>query len=109
VLYRAKTNTCELLQEGGFAVGFMDEIFLKDQTVTLENGDIFVLLTDGILEAMNLSNKMYGIEGVDDFLKKAVNKENPEELINELLNNVKVFTDGRILKDDNTVLVLRKC
>ncbi|MBO4212522.1 MAG: SpoIIE family protein phosphatase, partial [Clostridia bacterium] len=44
----------------GFVLAAMDAVRYKEQTVELKKGDIIFLYTDGVTEAMNGNNELYG-------------------------------------------------
>jgi phosphoserine phosphatase RsbU/P len=52
VVYRAETGEVEWLAEGGMALGIDAETDYKSGWITLEPGDMLLLYTDGVTEAL---------------------------------------------------------
>ena len=63
------------------------------------------LYTDGITDADNYDEKMYGEERLLKFFNEYGSNENP---INGLLNDIKAFTKGKEQYDDMTLIYLKK-
>jgi phosphoserine phosphatase RsbU/P len=58
--YRNASGKATELLENGIVLGMFAEATYKDVEVRLEPGDRYVLYTDGILEAANSADEMYG-------------------------------------------------
>jgi serine phosphatase RsbU (regulator of sigma subunit) len=50
------------LDTGGLVLGIMEDAEHKVGTIELENGDIVLLYTDGLIDAMNFDNELWGKE-----------------------------------------------
>ncbi len=48
----------------GQALGIFDSVFLDEQTINLSEGSMMLLYTDGISDAINRENKMFGLQGI---------------------------------------------
>jgi serine phosphatase RsbU (regulator of sigma subunit) len=69
----------------------------------LEPNDTWVLITDGVDEAMDPASNLYGKNRVRDFVGS--NSEEPEELCKSLLADVRTHAAGRPQNDDITIMV----
>lgn len=69
-------------------------------------GSIFVLYTDGVTEAMNLQNDMFGQERLVDLAKKLKGKS-PEEVVKAIHDAVTVFAGKAKQHDDITVMAIK--
>ncbi|MBQ6469598.1 MAG: SpoIIE family protein phosphatase [Lachnospiraceae bacterium] len=67
----------------GFVIGGLDSVKYKEYELQLEPGSRLFLYTDGIPEATNSANEMYGLDRM-----LAVLNENREACLEELLSNV---------------------
>ena len=78
--------------------GEMFERLLQEQTIPLEPGDLYIFFTDGISEAMNADNSLYGL----DRLQKQIGKQqdNVTQLGRHILDDVRNFVGGRAQSDD---------
>ncbi|MHB8956298.1 MAG: SpoIIE family protein phosphatase [Pirellulaceae bacterium] len=77
-----------------------------DPTVALSPGDILVLLTDGIAEAMNPDQKTFGLERTLDVVRK--NRDKPASQIVEMLfRAARDYAQGEPQMDDMTAVVVK--
>jgi len=67
--FRNATGRTAELVENGIVLGMFGEATYKDLEVRLEPGDRYVLYTDGILEAANPDDEMYGANRLMHFLE----------------------------------------
>jgi len=65
-----------------------------------------VLYTDGITEAMNAREEMFGEERLYEVIRH-VNGRNSGEILTNILNVVKEFTGDYPQSDDITLMVVR--
>lgn len=76
------------------------------QTVDLEEGDLWVLLSDGIVEAVSKSGEVLGFERWEAMLAATAGL-GAEEARNLLLEGLGAFVGDRDQEDDLTLLVVR--
>jgi sigma-B regulation protein RsbU (phosphoserine phosphatase) len=106
VLYRAAKDEFEYLDTDGMPVGIMSGIEYGKGYTTLEKGDIAVLYTDGITEAMNNDHEEYGMDRFYAMIR--ANKRAPsEEISNRILEDVNRFVSGAPQHDDETLLIFK--
>ena len=109
LLFHQEANSGEpvcWLMPTGPAIGLVEEFRVEEQTVTLRPGDILLLYTDGVTEAMNLEEEEFGTERLAAFLRQSANLS-PAELVRELRTRLRDFTNGQPLADDTTVVVCK--
>lgn len=95
------------LPRGGIALGAMDPIHLKNQTIQLKPGDACVLYTDGITETFDPHGMPFGNQRFERALGKGI-KANATELLEIIENHVKAFRDTAPTSDDTTLLVIKR-
>jgi len=95
------------LKKGGMILGVMQTIvpYLSDM-VQLESGDIIVLFTDGITEAMNVKWEEYSDERLESFVLERDHLDS-KQLLDEIKRSVEQFTIGAEQSDDITGLVIK--
>ena len=107
VLMSAKSGLASLVETKGdtFPLGILDEADYEETLLQLETGDKVVFYTDGIVEAMNEQEEMFGFERL---LKMVQTSQSAiaEELLNEIVNKVKEFTGSAPQHDDLTIIVI---
>lgn len=107
VLHR-DTGTVENLRPSGFALGFFDSGTYENVQTALAPNDVLLLLTDGISEGMDRADQQFGLDRVAETLAKTPPHMTANDIIREILKAFHRFTDGRQLKDDVTLLVLKR-
>ena len=90
----------------GFVVGGMEGVRYKDYELTLEKGGTLFLYTDGVAEANNEQNELFGT----DRMLEALNRENATnmaQLLTNMGNAVNDFVGDAPQFDDLTMLGIR--
>ena len=82
------------------------ERLLKEDTIALGTGDLFVLFTDGISEAMNLGDECYGEARLADLIQEHGHLPF-EELRERILREIRAFVGAASQHDDMTMLLLK--
>lgn len=106
VLYRSAQDSFEYLDTEGMPVGIMAGVEYGMNYITLEKGDIAILYTDGITEAMNNSHEEFGMDRFKDVIRKN-RRESSREISNRILEEVNRFVGTAPQHDDETLLVLK--
>jgi sigma-B regulation protein RsbU (phosphoserine phosphatase) len=88
-------------------VGLLPGATYTQPSVTLHEGDLVLLYSDGITESENRDEEEYGMERLTDLLRE--HRERPlDEPLNLLDNAVTEFAAGLPQGDDQTVILLRR-
>lgn len=110
VLWRKPTNTCHLVNTGGLALGIdkgpLFERCIKEQRLQLCEGDRFVLYTDGIIEAMNERNELWGQQNFYRAIRDLAERDS-NEFINLLIQRVEKHQGNAPQHDDITLVTGR--
>lgn len=101
IRHRPGTNTSMVNTANGFPLGVWPGSY-EEMQVKLEPGDRLLIYSDGVLEAANLRGEEYGAVR----LPKVLQKKNLSA--KELLTDVKEFTQGGVLADDATAIMIRR-
>ena len=106
LVYRSLTDSFELLDTDGLPVGIAAEtVYGQDETV-LNAGDIAVLYTDGISEAMNLKHEEYSLARVKEDIRRFKDL-GVQDIAARILQNITEFAGDEPQHDDETILVLK--
>src|SRR6266436_7087489 len=96
----------EAFTEGSFPVGLVPEAEYTAACLKLEPGDTLVLFSDGVTEAMDPDDQLYGVPRLKQLLTGL--PECPlEEIQKCVLESVENFARGAHQADDLTLLVVR--
>ena len=90
-------------------VGAMAGRTFARETLVLEPGEALFLYTDGVTEAMNEADQLFGEERMDGELSALAPGAGPEEIIRRVAAGVEAFSGAREQADDITMLALRYC
>ncbi len=100
------------LSANGLIIGFLANQKYKQHTSKIEPGDVLVLFTDGITEALREveakeEEKYFGERRLVDVIKKNVNKP-AREIQAAILRAISDFTAGAPQNDDITLVVIKR-
>ncbi|HAG12475.1 MAG TPA: hypothetical protein DCG49_01265 [Ruminococcus sp.] len=103
---KRKDGTFELYKDKhSFAVGGMEGIRYKEYTLQFTPGDRLFLYTDGVPEATNADNEMFGIENMLAALNQQPDAA-PQELLSNVRDAVQEFVKEAEQFDDLTMMSL---
>jgi len=94
------------LEAGGPVVGLLPDVPYVEQSVMLTPGDLLLLFTDGISEAMTKDDEEWGEERMIASAQECYHKTADEALV-DIFRDADVFTAGASQHDDMTLLVLK--
>jgi sigma-B regulation protein RsbU (phosphoserine phosphatase) len=95
------------LSDGGIILGMMPDMPYEIGTVTLQQGDLLMMYTDGVTEAMTGDDEEYEEERLQAFLRKYFHDKSPEIINQLLIDDLNDFTAGAPQGDDITLLTLK--
>ncbi len=95
------------LREGGLMLGAFPETSYEEATVHLKDGDLLFLFTDGLTEAHDPAEEMFGEERCMDGLRVSAGAD-PAGMLSSQLANVKTFVRGAEPSDDITLIAIRR-
>lgn len=98
------TKQMQWLQPTGAAIGLAESFTFRMETVVLQPGDILVLYTDGVTEAMNAVQEEFGENRLADFTQQQA-ASYPEKFIKELRLALNAFAGQQSHRDDVTIVV----
>ena len=91
-----------------FIVGGKKKMTYKEYEMDLEPGTVIFVYTDGVPEAKNAENKMYGLDATVDALNKEVDAD-VETLVKNVQGSVSDFVKDAEQFDDLTALCIEYC
>ena len=106
LLYRKDGEFEYLKSKPGFVLAGIDTVKYKTQSMTLNPGDKLFLYTDGITEAIDLNENMYGEERLKTTLNN-LKSGDPETTLNLIKNDLSEFVGDADQFDDITMLMVR--
>ncbi len=89
----------------GTPIGIFDYINYESGTFQLSNNESIVLYTDGVTEAMDIDNNLYGDERLIGLLAKSKD-HHPKVITKTIVDDVNKFVGKAEQSDDITILIL---
>ena len=103
----AAGKTPSRLKTGGVVLGFVPDFSYSEARMTLNQGDVLVLYSDGITEAMNEQEQEFGEQRLARTVQQHI-AEPAEAIINHILVQVREHS-GRVPQmDDMTLLIVKR-
>lgn len=106
-LLKADGKVQMLPNSNNICMGVTEGFPYQESTLTLNKGDILVTFTDGVTEACDPTNNLYGEERLEALL--ATQSGNTAEQVTSAINDaVNAHANGAEQSDDITVLVIKR-
>jgi serine phosphatase RsbU (regulator of sigma subunit) len=99
-------STIEELEPTGPVIGLLDEPGYRERQVALRPGDVLVMFTDGVTEAINRNEEMFS----DERLRAVVQESHTltaAEMVETIQRAVGSFCGNAPQFDDMTIMVLK--
>lgn len=97
----------QLPKSSNMMVGAFKEATYQEDSLQLGHGDTLVMYTDGVTEAMNRSDKVFGNKRLE-FLLGGLSGLSCQQIVETVKMGISCFVDGAEQSDDMTMLVLRR-
>jgi sigma-B regulation protein RsbU (phosphoserine phosphatase) len=99
-------NSCQRMPVTGMPLGITPKLEIFEKVLALRPGDALLLYSDGITEATNPRNKLFGVERLMSIISKH-GDNNATELMNTITKAVEAFCRGASPSDDITLIVIK--
>lgn len=107
---QASNGTVQSYRTQGLGVGIEKGIIfeksLVEEEVKISTGQIYAFFTDGVTEAMNEKNELFGDENLNAILKNKSTARS-SEIVNEIWSSVQTFRGEAEVNDDMTMVVVK--
>jgi phosphoserine phosphatase RsbU/P len=90
----------------GIVLGCLDDMTFLSKKVKLEKGELLYLYTDGVTEAFDINEEIYGEKRLIEFLQSH-SSLSAEEIVKESMNEITLFSAGIPQSDDITLLAIK--
>jgi len=96
----------EIIEATGLPAGLFDEAEYDEFTFKAKPGDMFVFLSDGILDARNRAGDTFGRPGVEKIIASCTD-QSPDCVVSSLFHAVEEHAAGEAIFDDQTVVAIK--
>ena len=94
------------LESNDLVLGVLPHTVYKEHTIRIQSGETVLLYTDGVTDASDAKEQMFGEENLIRVLRENRNLE-ATKLLQEILDSVRTFQGGVPQTDDVTLVVIR--
>ncbi len=105
LIFRSDGSREELPMTGP-ALGIMDDALYTEMKTSLSSGDIMIMYTDGVTEAVDGKNEEFGVDRLDRVVRK-FRDESAEKIRDEIIVAINEHTRGLDQFDDITIIVMK--
>ena len=102
-----RSNRIDSLEPVSLPVGIKPEEDYHEQRVDMEQGDLFVLYSDGVTEAMNPADELFGEQRLLALLPR-LRGQGPEQVGRAICDAVDRFSADERVDDDLSIVVIRR-
>ena len=95
-----------MIEAAGLPLGMFPDATYDEITIQAAPGDIFVFLSDGIIDASNRRDEQFGRARAEQAIAKSCHKS-AKEIVDALFDAANRFSSGAEVFDDQTVVVLK--
>jgi len=95
------------LETTGMLLGVMEDATYDESELSLESGDILVLYSDGITEAMNNEDDEFGLDRLSEIVQD-YSGESADILQQQILASVREHTGDVPQSDDITLMIIKR-
>lgn len=106
LLWRVRNSICERIDAEGLILGIKHEVVFEERETSLSPGDVLLLYTDGLTESENNVGDFFGEERLEQLLSE-YHAMQPQEIIDRIMEQARLFTGQRTFRDDVTMVALK--
>jgi len=104
--YDPATDTFDTLGGKGLPLGVMQDCVYTEANIQIQPGQIILIGTDGLKEATNSQNELFGNERLQMVMRDNYQKP-AKEILDEVFEALENFRGSAIRQDDETLVVIK--
>ena len=105
-IYRAHNQVTEEFMLSGIPLGSFNKVEYDELTTDFNKGDILAIISDGLAEAPNSKGDLFDYTQIQSIIT-ANSHLSAKALIDELMNQVDVWLEGKHNPDDITIVIIK--
>lgn len=109
--FNKKDQKLHIYQPEGIAIGMADmskfSSHISEQSVKMEEGDSLIFYTDGMVEAVNMENELFGEDRLYTLIRKYHDLPS-QQMVEKIEEHLAEFVNGTDQYDDMTIIVVKK-
>ena len=96
------------IENSDLPLGSMKSVRYESIAFDLAEGDVLIFYSDGLIEALNPDEEMYGAERLIEVASQIPNECTAEEVIQHIVEDVNRFVEEAEQYDDLTLVVIKR-
>ena len=100
--FQKETQTIKQLLTKQIPVAVKEDFTFTSNSINYSSGDVFILLTDGIIEVMNKAGELFGMDNVEALLLNK-NNEYPKAIFDYIFEQANAF--GKRADDQSAIVI----
>lgn len=93
--------------KGDAAIGIITNAEYNEQTITLNQNEILIAYSDGVIEAKNESGEFFGLNRFYQLIKNSSDIP-PQQLGSYIISQIELFVDDCPASDDISLIILKR-
>lgn len=106
VHFQRRVGRCVLLAGNQMPLGFNKSATYRQSQVPLEEGDVFIFYSDGIIEAQNGKGGFFGEDRLAELIR-ANGQRDPQEIADQVRETLAEFSHAETFADDLTCVAVQ--
>lgn len=106
ILWKNEGENCTTIPSTGLPLGVDQELPIQAERIALEPGDILVMYSDGLTEAVNQDGEPFGAHHLSDIIE-IVHQDSVENIQNWILESSRIFCGHQAQLDDVALLIIK--
>lgn len=106
-LFFSSDKKSRQLEKGGIVLGCLEDYPFAEERIKMEDGDLLLIYSDGITEAINENDEEFGESRLADIILSNRN-DSSTELVDKIINSVYLYAGNLEQMDDMTLVIIRK-
>jgi phosphoserine phosphatase RsbU/P len=101
-----RNGHAHMIESAGLPLGMFPDVAYDEVTIHASSGDVFVFLSDGLIDAGNRRDEQFGRSRIEQVIAHH-SQHGAQQVVDALFQAVEEFSAGTPVFDDQTVVVLK--
>ncbi len=106
ILHIKHSEEIDIYKSSDIPIGIYRDYKFEERTLVIKDGDFLLIYSDGITEAEDKNENLFGEERLIEIVKKHLN-DDPKTVIESIYAEVNLFSMGSPQNDDQTLLIIK--
>lgn len=102
-----ETGTIDELSTGGTIIGMFPQMSYEEAVVDLQPGDVLLIFTDGVPEALSPAEEEFGEDRLRDVLRRVAHFSSVDEMAAHISQELRSWIDDAEQYDDLTFILVK--